>query len=99
MIPFALGAAVMPEQADRECFCPKWVQRCIHFEGRWLALHPCPPPTGGWAVCFGAEPPEYMAHADGHKSQAGGSIFVFEADALAAFEAEEARLLGREVPS
>ena len=28
----------IPEREDRECGCPPWVDRCVHFDGKQLIL-------------------------------------------------------------
>lgn len=110
---WALGEG-LPERAKRDgCGCPPWVIRCTHFGGRilWLgaehASHQAHteqcllrvPPYGVGTV----ERFDVCANGCGVLIGAGdiqpGGGYDSEADAIAAFEAEEARLLGREVPS
>ena len=82
-------------QPLRECGCPEWVEMCVHFDGRWVALHLAPPFYKFWAVCQGVEPPAYLESEAGHNLKGEfGWLEQDEQAALAVFRDAEARLLG-----
>lgn len=90
MIPHPLTPAAQRARRDG-CDCPPFVERCVHFNGRWVALHHFDSTP---VVCTGSEPP-VAASASHH---GGDSMCVWwngeqGLTAEAAFAAAVERLL------
>ncbi len=107
-MPFTLGDS-MPERVKRDgCDCPAWVIRCVHFNGALLMVAKKPEAACSqhWAYeCFTLVPARPLSKRhpccavkcwDDTPGDVAHYTGQSEADAIAAFEAEEARLLCRD---
>lgn len=93
-----------PESEDRpirECpICPPQVERCVHYDGKWIILHKQGDIPGfHWLVCVGRDslPPTFReglhSHLtnDGHGIYYDGPNYQFASDT---FEERAALLIG-----
>lgn len=92
----------LPLQRGRECDCPEpWVVKCAHFNDRFLIMH-WRQGTDAYRLCAGNGNPKFDVEGYHHGLEDGTDweypslTPIPESSALAAFEAAELRLLGRE---
>ena len=80
----------------KECGCPWWVLRCLHWEGKWYVLHRAGSSDRPFHICTGEDPPTWAGDFNHDPYNEVSPLRDTEKEAGTDFDEIEARLLERE---